>query len=67
MIGGCLRGERAHFLWPIFEVKRAGNRHFPSTLDELIADDHVCRVSEAFVGKLDKEGPGLTSVGGTWK
>jgi transposase len=28
---------------------------FPSTLDELIPADHVCRVIEAFVGKLDME------------
>jgi len=28
---------------------------FPSTLDELIPGDHVCRVIEAFVGKLPME------------
>ena len=28
---------------------------FPSTLDELIPADYVCRVIEAFVGKLDRE------------
>jgi transposase len=35
----------------------AGGQHtlFPSTLDDLIAADHVCRVIEAFVGKLDME------------
>jgi hypothetical protein len=32
---------------------------FPSTLDELIAADHVCRVIQAFVGKLDMEGLGF--------
>lgn len=26
---------------------------FPSTLDDLIPDDHVCRVIEAFVGRLE--------------
>ena len=26
---------------------------FPVTLDELISEDHVCRVIEAFVGRLD--------------
>jgi transposase len=26
---------------------------FPTTLDELIPEDHVCRVIEAFVGRLD--------------
>lgn len=32
---------------------------FPSTLDEVIPADHVCRVIEAFVGKLDMEGLGF--------
>ena len=32
---------------------------FPSTVDELIPADHVCRVIEAFVGKLDMEGLGF--------
>lgn len=32
---------------------------FPSTLDELIPADHVCRVIEVFVGKLDMEGLGF--------
>jgi len=32
---------------------------FPSMLNELIAADHVCRVIEAFVGKLDLEGLGF--------
>src|SRR6266511_5436748 len=26
---------------------------FPTTLDDLVPSDHVCRVIEAFVGKLD--------------
>jgi transposase len=32
---------------------------FPSTLDELIPAEHVCRVIEAFVSKLDMEGLGF--------
>ncbi len=32
---------------------------FPTTLDEFIPADHVCRVIEAFVGKLDMDGLGF--------
>lgn len=32
---------------------------FPSTLDDLIPADHVCRVIEVFVGKLDMEALGF--------
>lgn len=32
---------------------------FPSTLDELIPADHVCRVIEAFIGKLDMDALGF--------
>jgi transposase len=32
---------------------------FPGTLDDLIPADHVCRVIEAFVGKLDVAGLGF--------
>lgn len=32
---------------------------FPSTLDELISVDHVCRVIEAFIGKLDMDALGF--------
>lgn len=32
---------------------------FPSTLDDLIPGDHVCRVIEAFVGKLSMEAMGF--------
>jgi hypothetical protein len=32
---------------------------FPVTLDELISEDHVCRVIDAFVGRLDMVGLGF--------
>jgi hypothetical protein len=32
---------------------------FPFTPDEFIAGDHVCRVIEAFVGKLEMEALGF--------
>ena len=32
---------------------------FPVTLDELIPEDHVCRVIDAFVGRLDVAGLGF--------
>lgn len=32
---------------------------FPATLEEMIPDDHVCRVIEAFVGRLDMEALGF--------
>jgi hypothetical protein len=44
---------RASFLWVLC---REGVRHktlFPVNLGELIPDDDVCRVIEAFVGRLD--------------
>ena len=32
---------------------------FPVTLDELIPEDHVCRVIDAFFGRLDVAGLGF--------
>src|SRR5260370_17483490 len=32
---------------------------FPVCLEELIPDDHVCRVIDAFVGRLDMAGLGV--------
>jgi hypothetical protein len=32
---------------------------FPVTLDELIPEDHVCRVIDAFVGRLEVAGLGF--------
>src|ERR1700675_1220588 len=34
--------------------QRGQHTLFPPTLDELISEDHVCRVIEAFVGRLDR-------------
>jgi hypothetical protein len=45
---------------PSLTTRARGRRAlFRSTLDESMAGDHACRVIEAFVGKLDKEGLGL--------
>ena len=38
---------------------RGQHTMFPATLDELIAADHVCRVIEAFIDKLDMEALGF--------
>ena len=49
---------------------------FPSTLDDLIPTDHVCRVIEAFVAKLDVAALGFVRAepaetgrpgSGTWR
>jgi transposase len=37
----------------IEDAQRGQHTLFPTTLDELIPEDHVCRVIEAFVGRLD--------------
>lgn len=52
-------GARAFSLAYIQGEARGQQALFPSTLDELIPTDHVCRVIEAFVGKLDMEGLGF--------
>jgi transposase len=33
--------------------ERGQHNLFPTTLDELIPQDHICRMIEAFVGRLD--------------
>src|SRR6202022_3436914 len=40
---------------------------FPVTLDELIPEDHICRVIDAFVGRLDVAGLGLGGAGAAEK
>src|SRR6476661_9678693 len=40
-------------------VGRTQGTLFPVTLEELIAEDHVCRVIDAFVGRLDMVGLGF--------
>lgn len=48
--------KRGHFSLAYIQGEARGQHTlFPSTLDELIPADHVCRVIEAFVGKLDME------------
>src|SRR6266849_1746555 len=46
--------ERGHFSWALCREK-GGRREslFPVTLEELIPDDHVCRVIDAFVERTD--------------
>ena len=51
---------RASFLWASFKGEgRTQGTLFPVTLDELIPQDHVCRVLDAFVDRLDMAGLGF--------
>src|SRR3989442_15020919 len=46
--------ERGHFLMAYIRGEaREQTTMFPATLDELIPVDHMCRVMEAFVGRLN--------------
>jgi transposase len=48
--------KRGHFSLAYIQGEARGQHTlFPSTLEELIPAAHVCRVIEAFVGKLDME------------
>src|SRR5437763_17127906 len=46
--------ERGHFFMAYIRGEAREQRTmFPATLDELIPVDHMCRVMEAFVGRLN--------------
>jgi len=48
--------KRGHFSLAYIQGEARGQQTlFPTTLDDLIPADHVCRVIEAFVGKLDMD------------
>jgi transposase len=49
---GCPRGDEGIFHGDIRGEAREQTTMFPVTLEELIPGDHVCRVIEAFVGRL---------------
>src|SRR5437870_10371766 len=50
----CPRGSGGIFLWRISGVRRGSRRRcFPRPWNELIPVDHMCRVMEAFVGRLN--------------
>ncbi|HVH73001.1 MAG TPA: transposase [Candidatus Dormibacteraeota bacterium] len=52
--------ERGHFHLSYIQGEARGQHTlFPTTLDELIAADHVCRVIEVFVNRLDMEALGF--------
>lgn len=53
-------GERGHFHLSYIQGEARGQHTlFPTTLDELITSDHVCRVIEAFVNRLDMQALGF--------
>ena len=53
-MGKCPRGERGHFLWGFIQgERRTQGTLFPVVLDDLVPDDHVCRMIDAFVSRLE--------------
>jgi hypothetical protein len=52
LVRGYIQGEQ-----------RGQHTLFPTTLDDLISEDHVCRVIEAFVGRLDMAKLGFVHYG----
>src|SRR5260370_23182443 len=56
----CLReSEGIFFMGYVQGEGRTQATLFPVTLEELIPDDHVCRVMDAFVDRLDMAGLGF--------
>ena len=56
-------GTRGRCVMAYIEGKQRGQHTlFPTTLDELIPQDHVCRVIEAFVDRLDMAKLGFCSL-----
>src|SRR3989475_1265387 len=53
-------GKRGHFFMGFVQGEgRTQGTLFPVCLEELISDDHVCRVIDAFVDRLDMAGLGF--------
>src|SRR5579859_4262980 len=55
----CPRESEGIFMGFIEGEHRNQGTLFPVVLDDLIPADHVCRVIEAFVGRLDMEAMGF--------
>src|SRR5258708_17504498 len=52
--------KRGHFFMGFVQGEgRTQGTLFPVTLEELISDDHVCRVIDAFVDRLDMAAVGV--------
>src|SRR5207245_10352146 len=55
----ALAGARAFFMGFMQGEGRTQGTLFPVTLEELIPDDHICRVIDAFVGGLEMSSLGF--------